>query len=189
MGCFCAGCCYGRETDSFIGVCFPDSVSGLAPDVRVIPTQLIESCANVLVFAALLLITRKKRKGYTSLFIYMMIYAVVRFLIEFLRGDEIRGAYWLFSTSQWISIGLFLLSLTGLAATKRWYEKRPLAPGAIYAGRPYSEIAKIKRMEAAQKELEAEKKPSEGSQFGEVTAPEEAEGDAGGDCGGGGLGD
>ena len=123
MGCFFSGCCYGKETDSWIGVCFPHSVSGLDPAVRVIPTQLIESGANLLVFLFLLWFTRKRRKGYTTLFVYLMIYAVVRFLIEFLRGDEIRGIFGMFSTSQWISIGLFILGAVGLIVTRAYYNK------------------------------------------------------------------
>jgi phosphatidylglycerol:prolipoprotein diacylglycerol transferase len=55
LGCFCSGCCYGKVTDSWIGMCFPNSITGLAPDVRVIPTQLIESGLNLILFAALVL--------------------------------------------------------------------------------------------------------------------------------------
>ncbi len=119
LGCFFSGCCYGAVTDAWYGVCFPNSVSGLDPTLRVIPTQLIESGANLLVFIFLLWFTRRQRRGYTALFVYMMIYAAERFLIEFLRGDEIRGIYGLFSTSQWISIALFILGLAGLLITDR----------------------------------------------------------------------
>ncbi len=138
MGCFFSGCCYGRETDSWIGMCFPHSVSGLDPAVRVIPTQLIEAGANVLVFLFLLWFTRKRRRGFTTLFVYLMIYAVERFLIEFLRGDEIRGIFGLFSTSQWISLALFALGLVGLAVTSSYYKKHPAALLAEGEGVPES---------------------------------------------------
>lgn len=134
LGCFCAGCCYGKETESWIGMRFPNSVAGLSPDVRVIPVQLIESCANLFVFAFLLWYTRKRRRGYTSLFVYMMIYAAERFLIEKLRGDEIRGIFMGLSTSQWISIGLLVIGLAGLILTRVYYSKRPQAIGAAGAG-------------------------------------------------------
>jgi len=127
LGCFFSGCCYGRVTDSWIGMRFPHSVSGLSPEVSVIPTQLIESGANMLVFLFLLWFTRKQRKGFTSLFVYLMIYAVERFLIEFLRGDEIRGIFGAFSTSQWISIALFILGALGLVLTNAYYKKHPEA--------------------------------------------------------------
>ncbi|MBO4562608.1 MAG: prolipoprotein diacylglyceryl transferase [Clostridia bacterium] len=117
MGCFCSGCCYGRATDSWIGMCFPHSISGLAPDVAVIPTQLIESGANLLVFIFLLWFTRKRRRGFTALFVYMMLYGVIRFLIEFLRGDEIRGFFGALSTSQWISLALIATGAVGLVLT------------------------------------------------------------------------
>ncbi len=119
LGCFCSGCCYGRVTDSWIGMCFPNSITGLAPDVRVIPTQLIESGLNLILFIALMLFTRKKRYGFTALFVYIIAYGVERFLLEFLRGDEIRGIFGWFSTSQWISIGLVILGAVGLVVTVR----------------------------------------------------------------------
>lgn len=119
MGCFCSGCCYGKVTESWIGMTFPSSITGLAPNVRVIPTQLIEAGINVLIFVFLLIFTRKRRKGCTTLFVYVMLYAVMRFLLEFLRGDEIRGFFLSFSTSQWISLGLFILGAAGLLITAK----------------------------------------------------------------------
>ncbi|MCR5809598.1 MAG: prolipoprotein diacylglyceryl transferase [Clostridiales bacterium] len=117
MGCFCSGCCYGRATDSWIGMTFPNSITGLAPNVRVIPTQLIEAGINILIFVFLLIFTAKRRKGYTTLFVYVMLYGVMRFLLEFLRGDDIRGFLLGLSTSQWISIGLIVLGAVGLILT------------------------------------------------------------------------
>lgn len=115
MGCFFAGCCYGRETSSWIGIHFPD----LAEGVKVIPTQLLEAGANLLVFLFLLWFTRKQRKGFVTLFVYLIIYGVERFLLEFIRGDEIRGFLGSLSTSQWISIGLIVLAVVGLVVTKK----------------------------------------------------------------------
>lgn len=129
MGCFCSGCCYGRETDSWIGMCFPNSITGLAPDVAVIPTQLIESCANLIVFIFLMIFTIKRRKGFTTLFVYMTCYGVIRFLIEFLRGDEIRGFFGALSTSQWISLALIICGAAGLIVTHGKKKGRP-SPGA-----------------------------------------------------------
>lgn len=127
MGCFCAGCCYGKVTDSWIGMSFPSAVTGLAENVKVIPTQLIEAGANVLVFLFLLWFTRKKRVGATTLFVYLIIYGVERFLLEYLRGDEIRGIFGAFSTSQWISIAIVVLAAAGLIATKIVSNKRSKA--------------------------------------------------------------
>lgn len=119
IGCFCAGCCYGKVTDSWIGMRFPSSVTGLEAGVKVIPTQLIESGFNLMVFVFLLLFTIKRRKGYTTLFVYLIIYGVERFLLEYLRGDEIRGFLGALSTSQWISLALIVLGILGLILRSR----------------------------------------------------------------------
>ena len=119
MGCFCAGCCYGRVTDSWLGIQFPTAATGLPEGVAVIPTQLIEAGANLLVFAFLMWFARKERRGFTTLFVYLIIYGVERFLIEYLRGDEIRGIFGVFSTSQWISIALVVFGVVCLVLTLR----------------------------------------------------------------------
>lgn len=105
IGCFLAGCCYGRETTSRFGVVFPEG--GLAPaGVKLIPTQLISSAGDFLIMIVLLLYYRKNKKDGTPGnvgFLYMLLYGVGRFLVEFLRNDN-RGGAWMFSTSQWISM-------------------------------------------------------------------------------------
>lgn len=135
IGCFCAGCCYGRVTDSWIGVCFPSVMGG----ARVIPTQLIESGFNLLLFAALLLFTRRRRFGFTTLFVYLIAYGVERFLIEFLRGDEIRGIFGAFSTSQWISLALILVSAAALVFIGRARRRLPEAPSGESPAEPAEE--------------------------------------------------
>ena len=131
MGCFFAGCCYGRVTDSWIGVCFPVEATGLEAGVKVIPTQLIEAGVNVLVFIFLIWFTRKHRRGFLTLFVYMVIYGVERFLIEFLRGDEIRGFFGFLSTSQWISIALIAIGVAGMVFTLRAPGNDPDLPEEI----------------------------------------------------------
>lgn len=105
IGCFLAGCCYGRETTSRFGVVFPEG--GLAPaGVKLIPTQLISSAGDFLIMIVLLLYYRKNKKDGTPGsvgFLYMLLYGVGRFLVEFLRNDN-RGGVGMFSTSQWISM-------------------------------------------------------------------------------------
>lgn len=102
IGCFTAGCCYGAETDSFIGVLFPGHAH------KVIPTQLIESAFLFIMFIVLSKLYFKKK---TNLFaIYIMSYGAFRFAIEFLRGDD-RGASlisWL-SPSQFVAILMIIV--------------------------------------------------------------------------------
>lgn len=103
VGCFMAGCCYGRPTDSWFGVVFPDGC--LAPaGVKLIPTQLISAAFDIAMAVLLILITRKvKYRGMIS-GIYLMMYGVGRFIIEIFRNDVDRGMIGALSTSQFISI-------------------------------------------------------------------------------------
>lgn len=109
IGCFLAGCCYGRETQCFLGVTFPEG--SIAPSgVKLLPTQLFSSAGDFLIMAILLLYSRKPRpKGNTGA-LYLLLYGVGRFLIEFLRSDE-RGTVGVLSTSQFISIGICVAAL------------------------------------------------------------------------------
>jgi len=106
IGCFMAGCCYGKETSAWYGVSFGNSP--FAPhDVHVIPTQLLSSAGDFLIFAILVFYAKRaKRKGAVAA-LYLILYSVGRFLIEFLRDDP-RGTVGIFSTSQFIS--LFMLA-------------------------------------------------------------------------------
>lgn len=109
IGCFLAGCCYGRETDSWFHVVFTESK--IAPNgVQLIPTQLISSAADLLHCLVLIWIAKRaKGDGQVGGF-YLIFYSIGRTLIELLRDDP-RGAVGGLSTSQFIS--LFIL-LTGV---------------------------------------------------------------------------
>ena len=89
------GCCYGKEYS------IPHHFGII--EIDRIPVQLIEALAEFVLFIVLLLIEKIKPKA-NLLQIYLMSYAVIRFLTEFLRGDDIRGHWLGLSTSQWISI-------------------------------------------------------------------------------------
>ncbi len=109
IGCFMAGCCYGKETDSPIGIAFTHS--NYAPNnVPLIPTQLISSAANFLNMALLLFIAKKAKKKGLVAAVYMLTYSVGRYLIEYLRNDE-RGAIGPFSTSQFFSLIIFAVGV------------------------------------------------------------------------------
>lgn len=109
IGCFCAGCCYGRKTDSWYGITFHDS--GFAPNgVKLIPTQLISSAGDFLICGLLLLYAGKKPKRGRVAAMYLMLYGVGRFVIEFLRNDY-RGSVGVLSTSQFISIGIVVIGV------------------------------------------------------------------------------
>lgn len=103
LGCFFYGCCYGKPTNSWIGILFPPESPAGQLGVPVIPTQLISSFVLLVIFF-ILVIARRYRKFFGQIFwLYVLLYAAARFAIEFFRGDP-RGHIWTFSTSQFIAI-------------------------------------------------------------------------------------
>lgn len=117
IGCFLAGCCYGRETDSILGVVFP--ADAMAPSgVKLLPTQLFSSAGDfLLAFVLIILAGKIKKDGYIT-GIYLLLYGIGRFIVEIFRNDP-RGNIGLLSTSQFISIILVIISIIIFAAAKR----------------------------------------------------------------------
>lgn len=110
IGCLFAGCCYGVKTTSPIGIIFHNS--GYAPNgERLVPTQPISSALNFLNFIALLWISKRTKVSGQVAGFYLIFYSVGRFIIEFFRGDLERGTIGSLSTSQFISIFLFIIGL------------------------------------------------------------------------------
>ena len=109
IGCFLAGCCYGKETDAWYGMEFNHAVYHNMIGVKVIPTQLIMSAANFVHFFLLIWIAKKvyqTGKDGVVAGCYLLFYSIGRFLIEFLRDDP-RGGVGVLSTSQFISLFIF----------------------------------------------------------------------------------
>lgn len=104
IGCFFAGCCYGRETEAWYGITF--HASQFAPNgLKLIPTQLISSVGDFVICGLLLLYASRKPKTGRVASMYMILYGIGRFAVEFLRNDY-RGSVGVLSTSQLISIGV-----------------------------------------------------------------------------------
>lgn len=109
IGCFLAGCCYGRETDSFVGIAFHNSK--FAPnDVKLIPTQLFSSAGCFIMAAVLFAYSRKERKDARTGALYLIMYSIGRSVIEYFRNDY-RGAIGILSTSQFISIFILIAGI------------------------------------------------------------------------------
>jgi len=112
QGCFSAGCCWGKPTSLPWGVRFSElghEVTGVPLGMSLHPTQLYESLAMLIVFFFLLWLHQRKKFSGQVILAYAMIYATVRFLIEFVRDDprgDILGLTTLtgLSTSQMIGI-------------------------------------------------------------------------------------
>jgi phosphatidylglycerol:prolipoprotein diacylglycerol transferase len=100
IGCFLAGCCYGKVTDTFFGVVFTDPACEAEPKgVAIHPTQLYEA-GYILLVMLFLLFMRDRKKFQGQLFLsYLALYAIGRFALEYFRGDEVRG----FLIEGWIS--------------------------------------------------------------------------------------
>ena len=101
IGCFLYGCCFGVE--SKWGILYHNHLFDLEP-VRRFPVQLLEAGFNLVIFFLLLWLEKKGKFKNSILVLYLFIYALGRFFLEFLRGDTYRGIYFGLSTSQWISI-------------------------------------------------------------------------------------
>lgn len=102
IGCFLAGCCYGKTfvTPLQVGPFIFDSV----------PVQLFEAAFEFCLFVVILIFERKHTK-INLLRLYLIPYAIFRFADEFLRGDIIRGLWFGLSTSQWISLLIFIVCI------------------------------------------------------------------------------
>lgn len=114
IGCFLAGCCYGKPTECPLGVRFQNSVYAPAGET-LFPIQLVSSGLNLLNFAFLYFLWKNAREkpGVTGA-AYIVTYSVGRFFLEYFRGDFERGNVGVLSTSQFIAvftllIGVFLI--------------------------------------------------------------------------------
>lgn len=113
IGCFFSGCCYGMKmsTNCFLCVTYEHPQNALTPQgVPLLAIQLIEAFFLFLCFLLMLTLFLKahKLKGRLA-YMYACVYAILRFILEFFRGDKERGGAFRLSTSQWISLGILIL--------------------------------------------------------------------------------
>lgn len=128
LGCFEAGCCYGKPTDLPWAVTFtnPDTLAIMGVPLH--PTQLYESVGAFALFAALFACRKKVAFDGQLFWFYVLGYSVLRSGIEFLRGDAVRGfvhvAGFEVSTSQAVAIAAFLTAVTMLTRLKAAARKK-----------------------------------------------------------------
>jgi len=148
LGCFSAGCCWGKPTAGWYGVHFSEKghdvtgvpiivdhlsdpvqesiwagrLGGVLEPLKLHPTQLYEAGAALLILVLLLLIHRRRRFEGQVILAYAMLYSVARFIIEYWRDDP-RGEIFGLSTSQFIAIVLFV----GALATYIYRLRKPSA--------------------------------------------------------------
>jgi phosphatidylglycerol:prolipoprotein diacylglycerol transferase len=133
VGCFLNGCCFGRCTTARLHVAFPaHSIPWLsqlragqiedtaASSLPVHPVQLYEAGFNLTVYALLVwLFHRRLRTGVITA-VYLMLYAIGRFTLEFMRGDRAdRVAVEQLSIGQFVSLVVFAVGLILLLVLKK----------------------------------------------------------------------
>jgi phosphatidylglycerol:prolipoprotein diacylglycerol transferase len=125
IGCFFAGCCYGKETSLPWAVVFrnPDSLARL--NVPLHPTQLYDAANGLVIFFFLSWMEEKKAFDGQIFCLFVFLYAITRFFIEIFRGDP-RGFVFggLLSTSQAIGIVLAIFSVFMLFYIRKSYRRK-----------------------------------------------------------------
>jgi phosphatidylglycerol:prolipoprotein diacylglycerol transferase len=115
LGCLMAGCCYGTPTTMPWAITFTNPLAasnvGTPLGIPLHPTQLYDAGAELLILIVLLL-TERRGKGFEgrTFWLYMLLYGISRFVVEFYRGDD-RGTVMGVSTSQFVSLLVVPLAL------------------------------------------------------------------------------
>jgi phosphatidylglycerol---prolipoprotein diacylglyceryl transferase len=129
IGCFAAGCCYGKPTTLPWGVTFTNPLayqwSGTPLGVALHPTQLYESAVEVANFLILVLLLKRKKFDGEVIGTYMALYGFARFFLEFLRDDPERGSVFGGALTLTQLVSIFLVVAGGLLWL-RW-GKKPVA--------------------------------------------------------------
>lgn len=99
IGCFLAGCCFGAESNWWWAV----NDHG----VHRHPTQILEALGLIILGFSLL----KMKPSLKALQVYLISYSCLRFSLEILRGDQIRGLWYSLTPAQWISLALFIFGV------------------------------------------------------------------------------
>ncbi len=119
IGCHLVGCCYGQPYHGPFSIVYHEGT--LAPtNIELFPVQLIEAICLFLIAMFLLILILRGRESFT-LGIYIVLYGILRFVLEFYRGDSIRGEFLYLSTSQWISICLISYSCYIFYRSRRYH--------------------------------------------------------------------
>lgn len=136
LGCFAAGCCYGKPANVPWAVTFTDTYAmrhvGTPMDTPLHPSQLYESLACFIIFSILVWLAPRKRFPGQVVLTYAMLYSVTRFGLEFFRGDADRGfVFGLLSTSQAIAAVLVVAAVFLFLRLRR--REPPPAPAPVAA--------------------------------------------------------
>ena len=116
IGCLMVGCCYGAETDAWYGIYM------VALDIKVVPIQLYEALFLLLIFA--LFVYRILKKQTYNLQLYMILYGVWRFLIEYARDDYRGTSFISFLTPSQLTAVFMVIGAVALIALQKYFMRK-----------------------------------------------------------------
>lgn len=133
IGCFAAGCCWGKPTDLPWGVTFTSQLAqqwvGTPLGIKLQPTQIYESLFEFLNFAFLTWLFKRRKFDGQVIGAYLVTYGVARFFFEFLRGDPDRG-----NVLGVMSLVQLIMIFFVLAGGALWMRGSPAAPAVARKG-------------------------------------------------------
>jgi phosphatidylglycerol---prolipoprotein diacylglyceryl transferase len=127
LGCFAAGCCWGKECSLPWGVRFRSDFAAPVPLGKTLhPAQLYESAADFLIFAFLYRrFQSSSAKPGETIGLYLVLYSIARFIIEFFREHE-QSLVGGLSLTQWIALGLLVLGCVFINRSRTSARTRPV---------------------------------------------------------------
>jgi phosphatidylglycerol:prolipoprotein diacylglycerol transferase len=133
LGCFAAGCCWGKVCYLPWGVRFRSQFAAPVPiDKPLHPVQLYESAADLFIFLVLYRRLAQAHRSGQIIGLYLVLYSTARFIIEFFREHE-QALVGPFSLTQWIALALFALGAVLLVRTKKRAAAAPPRPSSVSA--------------------------------------------------------
>ena len=118
LGCFFGGCCYGIETQLPFSVLYTTFINDEVVTASRVPVQLVEASLNILLFLFLLNLLNIGLFRDNLVKVYFFFYAILRIILEFFRGDFVRGIWRGVTFSQVISIIILLFFLISMFVKK-----------------------------------------------------------------------
>lgn len=117
IGCFCAGCCYGKPYNGILAVVFPKESLGAPSGIKLFPIQIVEAIGLLII--SLIVLYEVLKESICTVELYLILYGALRFVLEYFRYDAVRGKIGVLSTSQIISCGVIILAILSLFYRKK----------------------------------------------------------------------
>jgi len=124
IGCFFAGCCHGKPTDSILGVVYTHPLSAAPNNVQLHPTQLYSALALFGIFLCIYYLARNVNLKPGQLACsYLAFASIERFFLDFMRGDRGLASNSYLSFNQWVAILIFVPAISCFFA-RSYYTKK-----------------------------------------------------------------